>query len=377
MAMPSILSAVERALHSFRGSHFLGLDVSVSSTGIVLLDSRGALVHASSSRVPRGSSFLTAGAAISSEIALATRARHVAATTVEDFLQTFSADSSSSATRFALARVNGVAMYEAWRHTRAPVVAAFSTSMRSYFGLERAVTVARTTAAALPFDAGMEGSAAAATAENRSRARARATSRAATKAAIIAFTAETHPYLLERGVTDDATDVADAALTAMYGLAQEVEWRVLNEHDGGLFWEVVDAALPRARVGRGGVLDEGARPAVRAAISELHKTAISAGVARRSMPALTLEDAEGEGGGGDAAQGSGGAEGTAPRKRSKRAVAAAAVAVPVSVSASALKRLYARLRAAFSADVRDALIGEAAGKLPWRAPQKQRIEKTI
>ena len=38
-------TAASAALQSLQGSHFLGLDVSLSSTGLCILDSRGALAR--------------------------------------------------------------------------------------------------------------------------------------------------------------------------------------------------------------------------------------------------------------------------------------------------------------------------------------------
>jgi hypothetical protein len=381
----SLPASVSRALASFRGAFFLGLDVSVASTGIVLLDARGALAHASSSRVPRGSSVLAAGAALSAALARATRARPVRATTVEDFLQTFAAGASSSATRFALARVNGVAMYEAWRHTRAPVVPAFATSMRAYFGLERAAPAAAAAAAAAAagavFRGAAGGDAADAAAEKRARGRARASSRAAGKAAVVAFALATHPTLFdgggEGGVAvsgasgDDATDKADAALAAMFALAQEVEWHVLCDAGGAAFWEHVDAALPRARVGRGGALGADAIPAVRHALEALHSVALANIAARRAVPAAELSDELSDGAsnlGDDDDEGPAGPALPARRRRSsKRTTTAAIAGVPLAVSASAVEKLYARLRAAFSAKIQTFLMGPD-GELHWRRP---------
>ena len=373
-AASAISASVSRALSSFRtrGVHFLGLDVSVASTGIVLLDSRGVLAHASSSRVPRGSSVLVAGASLSAELIRATRARPVCATTVEDFLQTFAAGASSSATRFSLARINGVAMYEAWRHTRAPVVPAFATSMRAYFGLERAPAAAR--GGVMP--GGSTGDEAAdEAAEKRSRMRARASSRAAGKAAVVAFALATHPTIFEgsirsEGGGDDVTDKADAALAAMFALAQEVEWRVLCDEDGQLFWAHVDALLPRARVGRGGSLGADALPAVRHALEVLHRAALAEAAARRAVPAVEMNDGGvrapgvGDGGGADDTP-----SGPARRRSSKRTTAAAIASVPLTVSASAIEKLYARLRTAFSAKVNDRLMGPD-GELHWRRPRE-------
>jgi hypothetical protein len=376
----SLPASVSRALASFRGTFFLGLDVSVASTGIVLLDARGALAHASSSRVPRGSSVLAAGAALSAALARATRARPVRATTVEDFLQTFAAGASSSATRFALARINGVAMYEAWRHTRAPVVPAFATSMRAYFGLERAAPGAAAAAAAVAAGAAFRGAtgddAADAAAEKRSRVRARASSRAAGKAAVVAFALSTHPTIFDGGEGgggaggDDATDKADAALAAMFALAQEVEWHVLCDADGAAFWEHVDAALPRARVGRGGALGADALPAVRHALEALHSAALANIAARRAVPAAELSDGVRDSGDSGDDDGEGPADPALPARRrrsSKRTTAAAIAGVPLAVSASAVEKLYARLRAAFSAKIQTYLMGPE-GALHWRRP---------
>jgi hypothetical protein len=386
-----VAALTARALADLRASSacFAGLDVSLASTGLVVLDARGRCVLAASAgtRTRGAASVLDAGAAVSRLLARAARAHRVRATVVEDFVQTFAAGGSSAHTRFALARVNGVAAYEAWRHTRAPVLYAHAASMRAHFGLERAPRAPRAgggAGAGAPGEAPDAGEIDAALAA-RAASRARVASRAAAKAGVVSFVTAAHPELLAPswprvagggagGAGDagggaparDVTDRADAALAAMFCLAGEVQSAVLAADGGAAFWAVVDAALPSARVGRGGAAGAAGAPALRAALQRLHAAAMEDEALRRRVPQGDAGD------GGEADDGAGAGAGAPPappaRRRVARGVAAAADAqLPLSVSADALERLYARQRAALAALVTEALMGAGGELAHWRA----------
>ena len=146
----AVPAAIRAAFDTLTGSCFLGLDVSLSRTGLCVLAPAaqraggGALAEVRRLEVvcpPRGAprgSLLCSAAAISFALRAAAAAHPgIAAVCVEDFAHAFAANASSSHTRFALARINGVAAFEAWRATGAPVLFSSPVSMRAYFGVER------------------------------------------------------------------------------------------------------------------------------------------------------------------------------------------------------------------------------------------------
>jgi hypothetical protein len=368
MALPAaralIHCAAQSALQALPpAACFLGLDVSLSRTGLALLDARGRALRVAAASPPAAqrSAVLWGGAALSAAIRDVCAQRTVCATLVEDFLQTFEGGGSSSHTRFTLARMNGIGAFEAWRHTGAPVLWAYPTSMRAYFHVGKEA----------PGSGGGAAGAAAAT-----PARHRVASRAKAKAAVGGFVRWAHPALHASGGGGGAAeDEADALLAAMYCLAQEVEWRALRAQDGAAFWGLLDAKLPTARLGRQGPAGAAPRNAVRAALVGLHEAALASEGARRAAPG-----GGGGGGGGSAeaaaaeaaaAAAAAGAAALPVRRKPRRSKTDSAAALAALAAASplpdplALERLYKRQRLAFSEEVRSVLL-EGPGAL-WPA----------
>ena len=315
---PLILTATRVAFKSLQGHSFFGLDVSLSRTGLCVLDSAGALSHLTVVTPPRGAprgSLLCSGAAVSTALRSAASAfPNAAAVCVEDFAHAFAANSSSSHTRFSLARINGVAAFEAWRATGAPVLFSSAAAMRAYFGVARP-----------------GGGPAAAAGDAAASARRRRASGAAGKAAVAAFVARQFPReSLLRTAAPGGGDAADATLAAMHALAQEVEWRALTYGGGAPFWALAEAAAaarltPSRAVAllpawRGGGQQPPVAPLL-AALGALHARELAEGRARR----VRFGDAAaGGGGGGGGEEGPGGSGGeraalAAPAKRKKRA----------------------------------------------------------
>ena len=348
----SVSGDVLQGLASTRAC-FLGLDISLSRTGLGLVDARGRAVRVLAASPPpaQRSSVLCSGAALSAAIQEVCSRHCVQATMVEDFLQTFEGGGSSSHTRFALARANGIGAYEAWRHTGAPVLWAYPTSMRAYFGVGKAAEAALAAPAPAPAGSSSSSSSSSTAAQHRGASRARA------KSAVGGFVRWAHPAL----GSSLAEDEADALLAAMYGLAQEVEWRALHADGGAAFWGLLDAKLPSARLGKQGQGAHGlSQDALRAALALAHATALASEGAKRLAPGAAASSAAADAG--------------APlllpaRKRPRRSAKAgsAAPAAPMPNS-EALARLYKRLRVAFGAEVRSALMEGPSALWPCAAP---------
>jgi hypothetical protein len=399
---------------------------------------------------------LVAGLGLSSELQrLAAAHAPIGGTCIEDFLQTFAAGGSSSATLFKLARINGIASFEAWRHTGAPVLFSYASSMRSYFRLQRS-SAARAAAAegaqqqqreeeeeeGAEEDA--EGSAARAAHRKLMAGRQRTLLRAQAKHAVRDFVLLQHPELpeLEQACAEAAaaaaaelcgsggsgsssssssssrgsrgsrgksrasasssssssssfspmlqqpllsslrggsSDRADAALAAMFALAQEVEHQALVAQQSSAFWQLVEAKLPSARLGKSAGMGAGKKSRskaaeaqdwsssssssssssdlcrIRDALSLLHSEALQAEVLRRAVPGQQAQLAAGS------------SSASSVRKGSKQAeVALARVLAPLEVQPSAVQRLYGRLRGSFSDSVRETLMGDQEALLPWR-----------
>lgn len=364
---------VQRIIDSFRASNacFMGLDVSLASSGIAVVDSHGRVVHVSastSSGTVKGS-VLHAGAALSTALSRVAATHTIKATVIEDFLQTFASNSSSAHTRFTLARVNGIASFEAWRYTGSPVIFAYASSMRSYFELERG-KLATPLAASPPLETIVDTIAA-----KRAVARLRASSRANAKAGVVAFVAAANPGLNLAegggGGSGGATgDRADAALAAMYCFAREVELATIHADDGAIWWQGVDALLPKVRVGKTSAVKEPHLiPALRFALRGLHTSAMEIEMNRRLVPTPTITATATTSTTSINLKQKLLKSKTKTKKQEISAVADAAH-LPVTISAAALERLYLRLRASFTADVKEALVsGMAKGTPPlvlWR-----------
>jgi hypothetical protein len=368
----------------------------MSRTGLAVVDGGGGLLHVSSSKPPfsQRSSILSSGASLSTSIAALSREYSIAATLVEDFLQTFEANSSSSHTRFTLARVNGIAAYESWRHTSAPVLFAYPTSMRSYFEIERAPPPG---GGGKGGRRGEEDGGPSPLSPATTAARARVASRARGKWAVKEFAQSIHGDLQGRvGMKDDEVD---AILAAMYCLVQEVEWRVLNG-DGGsstgtgtgssaatpdscVFEALLDAKLPSARLGKAGV-SKGGIPleVVRGALLLTHQGALGGEATKRAMPwgegkglgGVGLEggEQEEEGGGGlpslspapkrkaTGKAGKGGKKGGGPGPGGGGGT--------TGIDPTDLLRLYKRQRTTLTQEIKHVLLGKAGeggGLLPW------------
>jgi len=340
------------------------MDISLSRTGLAVVDGGGRLVYTrtASPRSPQRSSVLWGGASLSEALGDVCSRYKISSTMVEDFLQTFEANASSSHTRFTLARMNGIGAFEAWRHTGSPVLWAYPTTMRSYFHLGREAQQ-KQPAAVVPLP-------------QQQQQRHRSTSRAKAKSAVASFLSSAQPSL-RGGGRQLEEDEADAALAAMYCLAQEVEWRVLagsaSEEGSSAFWGLVDAKLPTARLGKLGEAGHGVpRAALRGALQELHRAAMSSEAAKREAPSGGLGGAPAPGGGGlQAVLQTGGAKAAPKRKARSKATAAASSSSSSSGAAAApldpkaLDRLYKRIRLAFSHEVRSTLV-EGPGSL-WPA----------
>jgi hypothetical protein len=275
----------------------------------------------------------------------------IKATMVEDFLQTFEAQSSNSHTRFSLARVNGIAAYEAWRQTGSPVLFAYPTSMRSYFQIQRG---------SVKSDGG-----------------SRMTSRARAKLAVKDFVSSVYPTDLAGQLTSlRSDDEDDAILAAMYCLAQEVEWQVLQE--GGSFAVLLDEKLPSARLGKVGAKGSGvSRESLRHALQELHRTALGVELGKRVLSegysgdtgSLISDSWKAQGGVEDRVQGK--------KPRKKRGVTLEVTELQAGRDAKAaetldpahLQSLYKRLRLALTGQVKVAI----KRVLLWEANQKAAV----
>jgi hypothetical protein len=382
MARTALRAAVRAALHSLQGSSFVGLDVSLSRTGICVLDAAGALSRLEVVGPPRGSprgSLLCAAGAVAASLRVACVAhRPIAAVCVEDFVLSFSANASSSHTRFALARINGVAAFEAWRVACAPVLFSSPVSMRAYFGVARP-----------------GGGPAVAGGDAAAGARRRRASGIAGKAAVAAFVARQFPLEPRLRAGGDA---ADATLAAMHALAKEVEWRALTGAgcgDGGgvgssaafvaLAGELAAAQrLTPARVSAliphwgGAACKEvgGQQLAVREVLLGLH--ALHARAVAEEAGDRSLWPGDGMAVGNDGGGGGGVCDADAPppppppppRKGARKRAAKSAVQAGAAAQTPAMERLYARLRVTFAAQVREALTAPEQGLLGWRLDEK-------
>lgn len=252
-------SFLESELRTHGQKRFVGLDVSLRSSGIALLQGDGTLVQTQNVRTLE-SGVMIAGHAMSKALqdCMQHTSGQVVECGVEDFALGYAPNSSSSQTRFTLARINGIASYEAWRLTGAPVLFYSPSRIRAYFGLKSRPSPDASTSGVGQAQAGKSG----------------AVSKAKyVKQAVLSYVQAVHPTfrdcLPERllhagaggkgkrarnGLLSSAAeeaglyDRADAVLTGMYTLAKYYEWRAVSTDT--IWWPYVHAALPSLRLGR-------------------------------------------------------------------------------------------------------------------------------
>ena len=137
---PSLLS-----IHSSLppNAYVLGIDASVRCSGIALVNAQtGAPFRVAISRTQTKAPPLFAGGRLAAAVRAICSSRtvdpvRIIETSLEEIPMQFKASSSSSMTRFALARVNGVAAYECWKFSGgAPVQFHYPNAMRSFFGIK-------------------------------------------------------------------------------------------------------------------------------------------------------------------------------------------------------------------------------------------------
>lgn len=229
-------------------------------------------------------------------------------TAIEDFPMNFTANMSSAATRFTLARMNGIVAYEACRITRAPVQFHFPSPIRTFFQLPKANS-ARDKAA----DGAGSASDDDAAVKQKQHAASRKAMRQDAKDSVLRYVLATHegmkaflhhhhqqannrdddsnqrqqqnstpaldadasstPVAAKRGKSrapqmapsspdaahaataasqvpvqhhDSDFDRADAVLAAMYCLANHLTWRALTDGDGSVFRDFVASMLNSA-----------------------------------------------------------------------------------------------------------------------------------
>jgi len=356
-----------------RDALVLGLDVSVRGTGLAVLDCGGRLVTSHVVVPPSTASVLSAGALVGETLrcTLPTLCGRVIETGVEDFARAFKESASTTQSRFTMARMNGIAAYEAWVQTEGGVVFHYPTTMRSYFG----IGAGRGEAVAEEEEGDLN-------TPSPQQLLKRTGGRTESKSLVLHHVSRIFPALVDHARDFEAShglargsrakgapaadrgtslrlratafDRADAVLTAMYTLSSHLEWRTLTQDSGEVFAALVEEALPTARLGRGTIADPD-RPAIQAALLRLHANEMREEARRRqphvgllggaSASAAALEADAGEV-----------EEGTRSGKRMR---ALRAVQSPTAVDEEAVSRLYWRLRAAFAGACRDSLVENA------------------
>lgn len=362
-----------------RDALVLGLDVSVRGTGLAVLDCGGRLVTSHVVVPPSTASVLSAGALVGETLrsTLPALGGRVVETGVEDFARAFKESASTTQSRFTMARMNGIAAYEAWVQTEGGVVFHYPTTMRSYFGVGAAAAGGEEAAAEVE-DGDLS-------TPSPQQLLKRKGGRTESKSLVLQHVSRIFPALVDhardfeaahglargssrrakgapavdRGTSlrlrATAFDRADAVLTAMYTLSSHLEWRTLTQDSGEVFAALVAEALPTARLGRGTIADAD-RPAIQAALLRLHAIEMRE-EARRRQPyvagcgasASVAAAAGGEADAGEAAEG---------KRSSKRMRALRAVQSPAGVDEEAASRLYWRLRDAFASTCRDSLVDD-------------------
>lgn len=295
---------------------FLGLDVSTSSTGIALLDASGRLLESAVTIPPpsaggNGGSVLSAGALISQVCQYYARKypQRVAEVSIEDFAMAFQPQQSTAAALTTLARINGIAAFEAWKCFQAPILYYHPTSLRSYFGIKQSRSNVNS--------------------EIKKRASSKESSRALSKRMVLEYILSIYPdfptYIMEGdssiecsnsqsllslvdGPTDTLSqaktvkkrskatgikanlkgnspqnDQADAILVAMYSITQRLEWAALTHADGLLFKEFMTLQLPGSRVNQITITEDHIPSLIRA-LNVLHKQAIASQAIHRRIP---------------------------------------------------------------------------------------------
>lgn len=124
-------------------AYVLGIDASIRCSGIALVNAKtGIPSRVAISRTRVKAPPLFAGGRLAAAVrAICSSRTHepvrIIETSLEEIPMQFKASSSSSMTRFALARVNGVAAYESWKFSGgAPVQFHYPNAMRSFFGIK-------------------------------------------------------------------------------------------------------------------------------------------------------------------------------------------------------------------------------------------------
>jgi hypothetical protein len=124
-------------------AYVLGIDASIRCSGIALVNAKtGIPSRVAISRTRVKAPPLFAGGRLAAAVrAICSSRTHepvrIIETSLEEIPMQFKASSSSSLTRFALARVNGVAAYESWKFSGgAPVQFHYPNAMRSFFGIK-------------------------------------------------------------------------------------------------------------------------------------------------------------------------------------------------------------------------------------------------
>jgi hypothetical protein len=278
------ISLIESSLLSIHASFppnsfVLGIDASVRCSGIALVDARtGVPSRVAISRTQVKAPPLFAGGRLAAAVRAVCSSRthnnqavRIIETSLEEIPMQFKASSSSSMTRFALARVNGVAAYECWKFSGgAPVQFHYPNAMRSYFGIKPHKMKGN----ALNKE-GVDGSLISSTSSSKSNDN---------KKAVLEMILSLYPTLLagieevetksgSQGVADEFQrpmswlegdgsssllrfltpkeanttkfDVADATLAALYGLATHLTFRTAVCNNGQVFANVASEFYPK------------------------------------------------------------------------------------------------------------------------------------
>ena len=243
----------------------MGLDVSLRSTGISVINTEGKLIYTSLIQVPTGTSPLYAGKKIAAMLETLANQYTIQATVIEDVPLNFGENLSSSLTRFILTRISGIVAYEVWRLSNYNSLLSlhYPNTIRSYFQLSPSSDTKKIL-------------------ENESKQVRSKRLRQVAKDHVIKFIMLNYPNIPEfstltsSSTADDDSltkskrktkkttkqteqyttaqnDIADATLIAMYAYVHYLEYSVLK-HDhitnqNKLFNELLHLMIPTMRIG--------------------------------------------------------------------------------------------------------------------------------